>query len=338
MVNYVGIWRLIFPYLRLLSGFPVALLLLTVTTSTVAEPQAKVDMAPAYRLLQRLAEASRQLTYQGTFTYEYGGSLKTVRVVHLVKDGREYERLIHLNGPSREVIRQGNSIDCERAGDKLLRGLGGLPMKRVGLFSNYYDLYIKGDNRVAGRLATVVHVVPKDRYRYGYALSLDKETGLLLQSMLIGHGKKVLERFQFVDIQVEALIDESEVMPVDPQHHVAPLEHAPCLEGNDLLESSGDWDVNWLPPGFVLSGESYTAAKQRRTLVFTDGLAVFSVFIDADRQLEVPEVQAQRGATVAFLMNYDSDGIDYSIGVVGEIPPATARRVAQSVSADAVSG
>ncbi len=331
MGKYSGGCRLVYPFIQRALLVQVVLLSMLISATAQSDESGPVDMAPAYLLLQRMADANKQLSYRGTFTYEYGGSIKTAKLAHMVKDGREYERLTHLSGPSREVIRRGNDIDCQRAGDKLLRGMIRLGVNSQSPFSDYYDLYIKGENRVAGRPVTVVHVVPRDQFRYGYALSLDNDTGLLLQTILIGQGKKVLERFQFVDIHVGVLIDESELLPAESDHYVAKLDHSPCIEDTEAPRYKGDWAVGWLPPGFVLTGEQKDQALQRTTLIFTDGLAVFSVFVDNDQQLRMPEVQAQRGATVAFLTRYESDGPNYSVGVVGEIPPATARRVAQSV-------
>ena len=60
--------------------------------------------------------------------------------------------------------------------------------------------YIKGDGRIANREVSMVHVLPKDKYRYGYVVAIDKDSGLLLQSVLMSHTGKPLERFQFVDI------------------------------------------------------------------------------------------------------------------------------------------
>lgn len=313
-------------------AFITATLFLFPTFSQAEAPAgAGVNTAAAHQLLQRMVKAGQSLNYRGAFTYEYGGALKTAKILHLVKDGREYERLIHLSGPVQEVIRHGDAVDCQRAGNKLLQGLSGFSLDPQSGFQNHYDLHIKGKNRIAGRPVTVVHVIPRDIYRYGYALSVDRKTGLLMQSMLMGKGSKVLERYQFVDIHFGVMFDEAELAPADAGHYVAGLDHSPCLEEDALPEFSGDWIVDWLPPGFVQTGEKKDQENGRTSLIFTDGLSVFSVFIDNDQHLKMQGVQAHLGATVAFLMHYASDGPNYSVGVVGEIPPATARRVAQSV-------
>ena len=64
------------------------------------------------------------------------------------------------------------------------------------------------------------------------------------------------------------------------------------------------------------------------TLLFSDGLSVFSVFFDPQGGRLLPEVQAQRGATVAQLARVNARGGDFLVSVVGEIPIETAQRVA----------
>jgi sigma-E factor negative regulatory protein RseB len=293
------------------------------------------DIDSVTNLLKRMAEANRQVSYQGIFSYEHGGALKTVKVLHAIRDGHELERIIHLSGPKREVVRRGNALNCQRLGDAMLRGtaLGIANISRDHL-ENYYDLYIKGDERVAGRDVIIVHVVPKDDLRYGYVLGIDKETGLLLQSMLIGSKKRVLERFQFVDISIGVLIDDMALEPTDAEHHLASLDASPCLDprASNVSVKGGQWKASWLPPGFAMASSHRSTETHRETLVFTDGLSVFSVFIDEGEAANLPKMQAQRGATVALLIRMDVENNNYAICVVGEIPIKTAKQVAESIA------
>lgn len=293
------------------------------------------DSSSVTQLLERMAEANRQLSYQGVFTYEHGGSLKTVKAYHSVRDGQEFERIIHLSGPKREVVRRGSKLDCQRLGDAMLRGSSeGLSDISRGHIENNYSLYKRGEDRVAGREVDIIHVVPKDSFRYGYALGVDKETGLLLQSMLIGNDKGVLERFQFVDITIGTLVNDMALEPKHSDHHQVSMDVSPCLDdkGNISPELTKHWLASWLPPGFALSGYHTEPENGRETLVYTDGLAVFSVFVDSGDAITAPAMQAQRGATVAFLSHIEHSNNKYVICVVGEIPIETAKRVSQSIT------
>lgn len=337
-------YKLRLPFsLRVLPKRLGALFFILMTATPFSSSFALDDISSVTNLLKRMAEANRQLSYQGIFSYEYGGALKTVKVFHSVRDGQEFERIVHLNGPEREVVRRGNDLNCQRLGDAMLKGelrgksLRGAPSALSELSRSYleshYSLYMKGEGRVAGRNITTVHVVPKDEFRYGYVLGIDKETGLLLQSMLIGSKKRVLERFQFVDVTIGTLVDDMALEPTNKDHHLASLDAAPCLNEKGILPITSErhWKTTWLPPGFALSGYHISPQTKRETLVFTDGLTVFSVFVDPDEVIKVPDMQAERGATVAFLSRIRKGSEEHVICVVGEIPIETAKKVAQSI-------
>jgi len=325
--------------LRPLYKHLTVLFFILMTVTPFSSSFAIDDLSSVTNLLKQMAEANRQLSYQGIFSYEHGGALKTVKVFHSVRDGQEFERIIHLNGPEREVVRRGNNLNCQRLGDAMLRGESlrgapsGLSELSRGYLESHYSLYMKGEDRVAGRDITIVHVVPKDEFRYGYVLGIDKETGLLLQSMLIGSKKRVLERFQFVDVTIGTLVDDMALEPTNQDHHIASLDAAPCLNDKGVLpvNSERHWKVTWLPPGFALSGYHISPETKRETLVFTDGLTVFSVFVDPDEVIKVPDMQAERGATVAFLSRIHNGNEEHVICIVGEIPIETAKKVAQSL-------
>lgn len=285
-------------------------------------------------LLQRMAEANRQLDYTGIFTYEHGGTLKTVKVFHAIQDGREVERLVLLSGPKQEILHQGNDVNCQHMGNAILRGnavgLTSIPEQQL---NNYYSVQLKPDNRVAGRDVVVLHVVPKDEHRYGYVLGIDKETGLLLQSLLVGNKNRVLERFQYVDITIGDTVSDDDLKASGDAKHLVSPATSNCLNRGSLPNvEPGNWKAGWLPPGYTMAGHELAEATARETLIYTDGLSVFSLFVDPEMSANLPQMQAQRGATVAYLSRVTVDGRDYTICVVGEIPVETAKMVAQSVS------
>lgn len=286
-------------------------------------------------LLSKMADANRELNYRGIFTYEFGGVLKTVRVAHRVRDGLEYEKLTYLDGPEREIIRQGRQLSCRRVGDMLLRGIdlqfNDLQSTRL---EDHYNLFIKGQSRVAGREVTEVHVVPKDAHRYGYAMSIDRETGLLMRSMLVAMGEKnrVLERFQFVDLELGVMLVDEDLMPTVEDHMVAAADSAPCFDPTRAPPTLRQWRASWLPPGFVLAGYQPKEEGRAESMVYSDGLAVFSIFIDAVEEVPLAEIEASRGATIAYATRKGVDNRDFTICVVGEIPSSVAKQVALSVA------
>lgn len=277
------------------------------------------------RALLLMSEVSRSLDYQGVFTYEHGGLLRTVRIHHAQVADEPRERLLFLNGPPREIMHLGGQ-SCSDG--MRLRGFDVRKPADVDSIERHYHLTLKGIDRVAGREVQLLYLEPRDELRYGYIFGLDRETGMLLQSMLIGEEGRVLERFQFADIQLGEKLDPA-LFEVGDSDQVTVLS-GDCPSDQILVEQR--WQTGWLPPGFRLSSVDSDPEVGREVMTFSDGLAVFSVFVDSERGVDLPELQAQRGATVAFLAKQTIDNTEYAICVVGEVPAQTAQRVALSLS------
>lgn len=276
-------------------------------------------------LLKKMAQANRELSYQGIFTYEHAGVLKSARVERNVYGDIEHQRLRYLSGPPREVERVTRTGGCFGIGHRLPRGALPEGSDRT-VIDRHYHFHWRGEDRIADRHVEVIHLDPRDGFRYGYVFAIDRETGLLLQSMLVGGAsRRVLERFQFVDVAVV----ESGEMPAD----IAPgagKAAGGCRQGG-AVSAPVDWAAGWVPPGFTLVDYS-TAEQGLESLLYTDGLTVFSIFLDRTGGNNIPEVQARRGATIVQLKKVDSGTGEYAVSVVGEIPAEAAERIATFVT------
>ncbi len=335
-------------------AFIGALLLLFTPTvfATIEKPlnnkfAAQTDLT-AHEWLLKMSHAFRELNYKGIFTYERGNHLEALEITHLIEDGIQRERLYHLNGAPREVIRHGHSIDYMYAGDQILRQ-GSIKQKKaaskkIGPFSvatpsamanltDYYRLALKEQTRIADRRSIQISVEPIDIYRYGYDLWLDAETGLLLKSSLISPDQRVLERFQFVQVEIGDDLEDTQILPKQASHY-QPKQHT-LLNNEAQLEADVPIEVNWTPKGFRMSSHQQNSAHNNSpepyVLMYTDGLAVFSVFIESDVAADTAVGVVRHGATVAFATLVAQNNDQHLVTVVGEIPLATAERVAQSV-------
>ena len=161
-------------------------------------------------------------------------------------------------------------------------------------------------------------------YRYGYVMELDRETGLLLKTETIGRGNRSLEKFQFANLAFgEQFPETTEVNVVHKAQHSLP-DGPP----SDALAATG-WGVRWVPTGFTVT-DSPQNRPLRRT--YTDGLAVFSVFLEQlDREIRSGEGVVRSGSTVSYTRGMDLDGRPVLVTVIGEVPINTARMVADSV-------
>lgn len=290
--------------------------------SLLAEP-----MSSGYDLVTGMTKASKESSYTGLVTYEYRGNLRSIKVIHIVRDGKTYERILHMDGPEHEVVRRGDDPDCMRAADLLL---GGRPLKidddNYAHLRDLYDFHIRGDARIAGRLVSMVQVIPKDSFRYGYVVAIDKQSGLMLQSVLMNDRGKPMERFQFIDVAIGASLDN---IKWPKSLTTSDGVEEPSCQQDSTLSSPSAWESKWRPPGFVLSSYRPVDPDGRESLMYTDGLAVFSVFIDAsERSQSLPDVEANLGATVVVLRQVKFNTRQYAITVVGEVPHSTAARIA----------
>ena len=177
-------------------------------------------------LLQQMNTAFASLSYDGVFSYYTGGDLASLRVVHKVIDGVQRERLVHLNGAPREIVRRGEEVACiVMPGDDLIALEKSIPagpfarafVREFDRIADTYSVGTYGEGRVAGRIATRIAVSPKDRHRYGYRLWLDKETALLLRSELVDHDGNKLEIFMFNQVRMGDDVDDASLDPDDAQ-------------------------------------------------------------------------------------------------------------------------
>ena len=276
-------------------------------------------------ILGRMSSANRELDYQGIFTYEYAGVLKSVKVTHVVRDGIAYQHWYYLNGPRQEAVRFSADGACTVPGDNLERSVNPTAVGGSDRLNNHYELQLRGSGRVADRSVWLIHIVPRDMLRYGYVFAVDQQTGLLLQSLLLDSDKRVLERFQYMDVSFAVAPDVAEaVLARIESGEVATPQ---CLASEQSANTIQGWQAAWLPPGFALAS-SEKDDRGVETLVFSDGLSVFSIFFDPTGNQQLPEVQAQRGATVAQMIRIEAAGRNYLVSVVGEVPVETAQRVA----------
>ena len=297
---------------------------------------------------QWLADMNRafsELSYDGIFSYYSGDDLASLRVVHMVVDGVQRERLVHLNGAPREIVRIGEEVACIMLpGDELLELAGSIPsgpfarafVRRYDRISSYYGLSLYGEDRVAGRQAVRMAVSPRDKDRFGYRLWLDKQTRMLLRSELIDSDGKRLEIFQFNQISIGEDVDEQALEPMGHDGSLVSHLTLASQSGVPVPQGEGRWRADWVPAGFTMAASDIrrtpNTLKSVDTMMFSDGLAVFSVFIEDMPPAGAASMVSRRGATVAVThLVAGDDQAHHLITLVGELPTATARRIAQSI-------
>lgn len=317
----------------LIAALPLAALL-----SLLLAAGADASQDEARRWLERMLEAAHSLNYEGTFVYVQGQHLEAMRITHNSGAGGEQQRMFSLSGLEREVTVTNNQITCIRPASQEMAfqspayRRSPLPLllpKELGKLEQQYRFELLGEDRVAGKKTRMVLIKPRDALRFGYRFWLDNETGMVLRSALIDESERVLEQLMFTELQFKAEADPKPPLP--PPSPSAPEPAA--AEGKAEPVEPAKWTVTRLPAGFsqVMRNrfQGDTAPQHpAEHLVFTDGLATVSVFLEplggAEPLLEGP---AHMGAMNAFGKVIE----DHQLVVVGEVPQATVALIAASV-------
>ncbi|MGR3887375.1 MucB/RseB C-terminal domain-containing protein [Pseudomonas sp. 1152_12] len=283
--------------------------------------------------LNRLGRAEQQQSFAGTFVYERNGSFSTYDIWHRVQDGQVRERLLQLDGSAQEVVRVDGRTQC--VSGTLAAGVGHSPDAPSRALdpqklTQFYELSVIGKSRVAGRSAVIVSITPRDQYRYGFELHLDRETALPLKSLLLNDRGQLLERFQFTRLSTSPASSDRDLQPSSECTPVA-VSKSKAPE----VPATHAWHLDWLPPGFQLTSSSARRDTQTKStvdsLMYDDGLARFSVFLESTDGASVSETRTQLGPTVAVSRRLNTVDGEVMVTVVGEIPIGTAERIALSV-------
>jgi sigma-E factor negative regulatory protein RseB len=291
-------------------------------------------------MLARAATAARDLNYVGTIVYQHGAKVETSRLVHFNDRGNEMEKLVNLDGPAREVIRTGAEVRCYYPDYRIVRveprafrnAFPSLSASEQKSLTDNYEFRKGESGRVAGLDAQAYTAEPKDGLRYGRTFWVDAATGLLLKARVSDERGEIVEQFTFTDLTIGVKIDPAMVKPawsgaaVEWQVQKSPL-------GDISLHETG-WTVARLPPGFAKVAEGYRPLRNRRDpvthLVYSDGLVAVSVFIERiSARTPRPLGQSRQGGINAFVRTLEDD---YIVTVLGEVPPAAVRQMANSVT------
>lgn len=306
-------------------------------TSTAPGPDQVIEGKDTRAWLMRFHDAPKQRSYAGTFVFSSGGAMSSARVAHYCEGGNQYERIDSLDGPPRQVLRHNDVVHTvwpqsrvvvveQRDSRSVFPAL--LLNADDQIFVNY-EVRAKGTERVAGHDANVIHLKPRDGYRYGYRLWSDISSGLLLRADVLGERNEVLESSAFSDVAIG--------IKAQPELVLAAMKK---LDGYRVIKSrmtparldEQGWVMRASVPGFrqlscfkrPLDEVSAKAAEQQPALqvVYSDGLTHVSLFIEPfDGGRHGRPSLSVSGATRTFSRRHK----DWWITAVGDVPLSTLR-------------
>lgn len=312
-----------------------------------AELQTDKRDAPGW--LRTIQLSAHALSYSGTFVYQQGSQVRTSRITHVADGKNELEKLEILDGKPREYIRNNDEVVYyipeartllieKRVTQDVFPAILAASPSEIG---SYYTMRKAETGRVAGFDCQAVVLEPKDRFRYGYKFWAEKNSGLLLRAQTLSDSNEVVEQIAFTQIAI-GNIDHNRAKPSFTQTNGWRVENSVLSSG-----APSGWVVKNMPPGFkkisevkrlvsdtprvssgASGGEQSVQASRREVtqIVYSDGLAAISVFIEPGSQSKT-EGSMHQGALNIIGRRQG----DFWLTIVGEVPFAAIRQVANSI-------
>jgi sigma-E factor negative regulatory protein RseB len=318
--------------------FGLTVLLLT------AEPALSGQQDDALMLLNRLSTAARKLSYTGTFVYQNGTHSESSRIIHFVDGGNELERLEVLDGSPREVVRDNDEVKCYLPDSHLViverrshrRDFPALLPIGMADLADHYVLRTGTSARVAGFDSRSVLIEPRDEYRYGHKFWVHVDSGLLLKAGMFDEHGEILESFAFTQLQIGGPIDRQSLKPHFEASAANSADwHVDQIQPQESRFDDPAWVFRNTLPGFRhIAGMKRPArpgAPESTHVVFSDGLATISVFIEP---LSGPEDRKESGLSRMGAVNVYKRVVGDALAVVmGEVPVVSLIRLGDGIEA-----
>lgn len=301
--------------------------------------------------LARMEIALSQRNYQGTFVHEHDGQTETLRVVHRATGGEPAERLVSLDGSTREFIRHEGELRTYFPERRVVlvetgpsEGLLLSELRRLDTVgAQYYRLSELPLTRVSGRLAHVVAVEPLDDLRYGYRLWIDESSGMPLKTQMLATGGRVVEQVVFTELTLPAVIPDSALQPDLDARDWRWLRQSKALAAGGgsgaapapLPPGAVGWQAGPLPPGFRMTANAVQSLPGSGAvvthMVFSDGVASVSVFVEPQRG--APAAASDSLTSVGSSSALSTVVSGHKVTAIGEVPPDTVRAIATALRA-----
>jgi sigma-E factor negative regulatory protein RseB len=283
--------------------------------------------------LARMGAALNNASYVGEFVSESAGRTERLSITHRVRDGVVSERLVSLTGHGRELVRENDEVVVYLPDQKLAiierrsgRSdlMGSLPQFEGRMASWYKVDWVGRETLDDFGPTAVVAVRPLDGYRFGYRLWIDVDSHMPVRSDLSDGSGRVIERLRFTKLRFDDDIPDSAFEPALDRRKLRWVRQSPQTD-----DEAPAWKAAQVPPGFRLSVSGMQAlagnGAPANHLVYSDGLATVSVFIQATVAGK-PSAQGTSRSGVASA--YTTVIAGHQVTAVGEVPPRTLKYIA----------
>jgi sigma-E factor negative regulatory protein RseB len=293
--------------------------------------------------LKRMATASRSLNYSGTIVYQHRNHVETSRVVHFVNAaGGEFEKLETLDGPPREVVRSNDQVICYLPASRTVlieernrsaRNFPALVPESLGGIRESYEIRKEDADRVAGYDCQWIALVPRDQLRYGRRFCAEVASGLPLRAQTLNEKGEPVESFAFTQLTIGGTFNRERVKSKYAEKSRAQNWRVEKSGYSPAATASSDsgWVLTSQLPGFrkLMEGRRSIGGRSGAIsqIVFSDGLAAVSVFVEPHSKVPASPSLSHQGAVNIYTRAHGA----HVVTVLGEAPPATLMHIANSL-------
>ncbi|HKR46269.1 MAG TPA: MucB/RseB C-terminal domain-containing protein, partial [Paraburkholderia sp.] len=289
-----------------------AAVMLSATSRTYAQTDDSATRHSAAELLNRVHQAAQQQNYEGTFLYQRGNFVQSSRIAHYAtRNDGEFESLESLDGAPRKILRHNDELYTfvperhlcvveKRQNKDSFPALMSASGEQV---LSVYEPKMLGSDRVAGLDSQVIELDPKDANRFAYKLWADTKTGLLLRAQTLDPSGQVLEQMSFSQIRIGVPVDKAPIASGIKNTSGWTVVRPP-VEPVDM-EAQG-WQVSSPVAGFrkirelrrpMAAHDPSNPPIPVDQMVFSDGLAAISIFVEPVEKSTRKEGAGNSGAT-----------------------------------------
>jgi sigma-E factor negative regulatory protein RseB len=287
-----------------------------------------------WRLLQRVTDAGMNQSLTGTFMHQVHGDgiVETFRIVRVAVPGSVLERRVAQDGPPREIVRNGETLTCyapdphalQAAKISAMRMFPALMSDDIADVSQSYSLRQLGRDRVANKDCNWLELQAHDHQRYTERICAEIATGLPLKMVTLTPQNALVEQYAFTEIDLNGPHDRNQYKSAykissqvrGPQ----PKQEAEEIANTRIV-------VSGLPSGFHLLRSVERSLlpdggdKQVRQLVFSDGLVMLSLFVEAHADGAAEDVRTLNRHGAINLATRSQGG--QRLTLVGDMPEST---------------
>ena len=287
------------------------------------------------RWLTLMTHAMRNLNYQGTVVYLRDNKVETMKMFHAVENGVEQERLVSLNDPIREIIRDADKVTCYFHDSRTMvvdykptqRSLLVNIPENLEFKSQRYRIVVRQKEHVVQRMTQVISVDPVDNLRYGRKIWIDLESKIPLKHEVFDENGQMVEQMVFTSFTVKESIPlkllSAETKIEELNWQIRNKERVPADQHAWVFKST--------PEGFtqvLYTRRKMPGSKQPvEHILLSDGFASVSVYVDQVESQGLQPLQKVLGAINSYSLQLEN----HQITVMGEVPAKTVKMIGEGI-------